>query len=128
MKANFAYVVVEDNAGANTLKRLLPRTLAGKTRFVIADAKGSAVSDARTILVLKKRPLALVVDADANDESSVKERRETLRQLLRNVAPGVACEAFVAVPTVEELARKGAAVDKIALVEELSAFLKSASS
>lgn len=126
MKLDFAYVIVEGNRDAKALKRLLPTWILQRSRILTADGKSSAISDARTILVLEKHPVALVVDADTEDLRSAGQEREVLRQLLRNAAAGVSCEAFLAVPTLDEVEAKHMSADTVSYLKELKDFVKSA--
>ena len=96
-----AYVVTEGQSDARILKRLLPQAVVEGTEFVVGAGRYSAQSLAATILAVKRRPVALVVDADTEDELAIREQAEFLRELLRQTAAGIPFEVFTAVPEME---------------------------
>lgn len=96
-----AYVVTEGKSDAEILKRLLPEAIVANTEFVAASGRYGAQSLASTILAVKRRPVALVVDADTEDQFLVREREEFSRELLRQTASGVPFAVFTAVPELE---------------------------
>ena len=57
------YIVVEGQTDAAALRRILPTSIKEQCDFVIGNGKSAAISDARTILILSREPVALVVDA-----------------------------------------------------------------
>jgi hypothetical protein len=119
------YIVVEGKSDAAALKRFLPPAIKAKCRFIVGKGRSSAISDARTLLVLSKEPVALVVDADTNDPSQLKKQKTTLRQLLQSAAAGINCEAFLAIPTMDSIVAKHGPVNEIPLIIELTEFVKS---
>jgi len=96
-----AYVVTEGESDVELLRRLLPEAIVKDTAFVAGSGSYSAQSLATTILAVKRRPVALVVDADTEDGLLVQERLDFLRELLRQTSSGVPFEVFIAVPEME---------------------------
>lgn len=96
-------VVVEGKTDAMILKAILPADVIRKVQFVVGSGRYSAQSLARTILAYERQPVALVLDADTTDESSVKEQLAYIRRALGEVASDIPYEAFLAVPEIEEI-------------------------
>jgi len=61
----------------------------------------SALSSARTLLVAKRLPVAFVVDANTNHQSSIIEREDLLNYSLNQVSPGIPFKVFLAIPEIE---------------------------
>lgn len=97
------YVVTEGKCDVELLKKLLPAEVMGGVKIVEASGSYSAQSLARSIVASTQCPVALVVDADTVDELAIQERRDTLKDLLRQAAGRVPCEAFLAVPEMEAI-------------------------
>jgi hypothetical protein len=95
-----AYIVTEGKSSPEILKRLLPENILRYTKL-IAGGSGSAVSLASSALVAKRLPVALVVDANTNHQSTIREREDLLSYLLRQGPPGIPFEVFLAVPEIE---------------------------
>lgn len=96
-----AYIVTEGCADAEILKRCLPEELTRDVYVAVGEERSSAMSLAGSILVVKSRPVALVVDAGSEDEAAIEERRDFTAAFLRRTSGGVPFEVFVAVPVFE---------------------------
>lgn len=109
-----AYIVVEGNTDATLITKLLPAEIQQQTAVVVGGGRANLTSSARTLLVTKRKPLALLIDSDTLDENSVVERRRETEGLLRAVSGGVPFKVFVIVPAIEALLfRVSAAVERI---------------
>ncbi len=98
-----AYVVTEGEHDARLLEKLLPDDLSANIKFVVGKGTYSAESLARSIISTRRLPVFLVLDADTSDERAVLERRELLRELLRQAAPSIRSDVFLAVPEIETI-------------------------
>lgn len=96
-----AYVVTEGKTDVELLKRVLPERIVQATEFVPGHGMDSARSLARSILASKRLPVALVVDADTDDERTVREREGFLDYYLRQAAAGIPFRVFTAIPEIE---------------------------
>jgi hypothetical protein len=96
-----AYVVTEGKRDVELLKRVLPERIVRATEFVPGHGKDSARSLARSILASKRLPVALVVDADTDDEPTIRERESFLDYYLRQAAAGIPFRVFTAIPEIE---------------------------
>lgn len=95
------YLVVEGELDAHILRRLLPVDVVRGTEFVVAQGSYAVQSLATTLLGVRRRPLALVVDADTTNPSIVQEKVDLLRYLVRPAAGNIPFAVFVAVPEIE---------------------------
>jgi hypothetical protein len=109
-----AYVVVEGPTDVNLIRRLLSQEIQHQTAIVPAGGRTNLTSAARTLLVSKRKPLAVLVDADTVDESSVLQLRREMEELIRAISAGVPFKVFVIVPEIEALLfRIPAALERI---------------
>lgn len=97
------YIVTEGGFGVTVLSRLLAAEVQLGLRIVPASGKSAAQSLARSLVAARRRPVALVLDADTTDEASVRRQRLVARELLAMASPGVPTQVFMAVPTIEAL-------------------------
>jgi len=98
-----AYVITEGESDVAVLKKLLPAHLTKEVEIVSGQGDYGARSLAASILAARQRPVALVIDADTNDEQMIKERADFARWSLRQAAADVPFEVFVAVPSIESV-------------------------
>jgi len=98
-----AYVVTEGKSDVVILERCLPEDIVKRVTFVPGMGSYAAMSMAATLLPVKKLPVALVLDADTENESAILEREDFLRSFLRAAAGDVPFEVFLAVPTIEAI-------------------------
>jgi hypothetical protein len=95
------YLLVEGDADLAFYRRLLPSEIQAETTIVTAGGRSNITSKARSLMVTKRRPLALVTDADAFEPDAVEQRLETLEELLRSATAGVPYKVILAVPETE---------------------------
>ncbi len=96
-------VITEGQTDIDILKRILPSKLAKEVEFVAGGGWSGAQSSAVTILAKRQIPVALVIDADGNDEQTIHEKLDSSRWLLRQAAVNVDFEVFLAVPQIEAI-------------------------
>src|SRR5437588_12121575 len=95
------YLVVEGPADVIIGTRLLPPALQQHAVIVPVGGRGNVTSVARTLLVTRRKPLAVLVDADTLNEAAVGQLRWDIEDLLRALAAGLPCKVLVAVPEIE---------------------------
>lgn len=100
---NRAYVVTERPLSTELLRAVLPGELVSDSTFVSGSGRSSAISLAWSLLVAKQLPVALVIDADTDVESSIREQEDFLCETIRRVSPGVDRRVFLAAPAIEAL-------------------------
>jgi hypothetical protein len=101
------YVVVEGPADLSLLERVVevrrtsfpfPDTT---VQFVAAGGRSAVASMARSLLVSRPDPVAVVMDADTLDERTIREHEEIYYDLLRSVAHNTPFRLFFAAPELE---------------------------
>ncbi len=65
--------------------------------------KSSVYSFARTLLAVKRIPVAVVIDADSPEPEVAEERQRTAEEVIGDVASGIPFRVIVAVPELEIL-------------------------
>ena len=73
-----AYLVTEGKSDVDILNKLIPDRYLTNTQLVVGGSKYSAQSLAGTILAAKSLPVALVIDADTDNESAIQEKSESV--------------------------------------------------
>lgn len=98
-----AYVITESQSDVDILKKLLPDELVKDTNFVAASSQYNAQSLAATILPVKTKPVALVLNANTDNEALIQEKSDLLYQLLHQSSPGIPFQVLIAVPELEAI-------------------------
>ena len=96
-----AFIVTEGQREREILAALLPATILENIDFVVAKERSSAISIARSILVAKYIPVALVLDAETTNRSAIREEQNFLRMSLTEASFGTKYAYFLAVPEIE---------------------------
>lgn len=95
------YLLVEGISDSSLFQRLLPSEIQPETTIVRAGARSNITSMARSLLVTRRRPIALVADADVVEKEAIEERRQLLDELVHSAAAGVPYKVILAVPEIE---------------------------
>lgn len=98
-----AYVITEGQSDVDILRKLIPDELVKDTEFIAASSQYNAQSLATTILAVKTKPVALLLNANTDNETLVQEKSNLLYQLLRQSSPGIPFQVFIAVPELEAI-------------------------
>jgi hypothetical protein len=96
-----AYVITEGRTDIEILKHLLPQPLLAETTFVEGGGGTAALSLSSTILAVKQRPVALIMDADTENQTEIEKRENFLRGWLQQTAAGTPFSILIAVPEIE---------------------------
>jgi hypothetical protein len=96
-----AYVITQEEHDAQLLQRLLPQELLEDVSFVVEEGLSSAKSLARSLIVRRRVPVALMMDADTVASELIAERRQSTTELLEIVAGGIPYRVVMAVPEME---------------------------
>lgn len=108
------YVVTEGPSDADLVEFLLEpeiherqsaddREGIERVRVVPGGGQSGAISLGRSLLALKRQPVALLVDADTNDEERIEEFRDFLIRELRITAGDTPFRVLIAVPVIESI-------------------------
>jgi hypothetical protein len=98
-----AYVVTEGPFDAELLRRVLPQELLEGVEFVVAGGVSAAKSLARSLLVRRQTPVAVVLAAEAVSPELVQERRQSMEEVVESVAGNVPVIVIVAIPAMEAI-------------------------
>lgn len=98
-----AYIVCEGSFDEQLLKRVLPSELLADVAIVAAGGLSSVKSLARSLIVQRQVPVAIVADADSIDFDAVQERRQNIEQIVSSVSVDAPVKVILAVPTMEAM-------------------------
>lgn len=118
------YVVTETEANTQLIKRVLPQDLLDGVSFVAAGGPYAVVSMARSLVVRRRTPVAVVFDVHSRAPELARERRQEAEEALSYVAGGVPTRVIVAVPTLVEELTGRVDMEDAPVVQELTAFLR----
>lgn len=96
-----AYIITEEDFDRDLLQATLPAELINEVGIV--SGGGNYASLARSLIVRRKVPVALVLDADCVSEKLLAERQQGVDDLLRMVAGNTPTKVVLVVPEVENL-------------------------
>jgi hypothetical protein len=96
-----AYIVCEEEHDAHVLKRLLSEELVGNVEIVAAGGLSAVKSLARSLVVRRQSPVAIVADADATIPEQVEQRLKDTEEIVENIAVNTPVKVILAVPTLE---------------------------
>jgi hypothetical protein len=96
-----AYVITEEQFDEDLLRRVLPQELLEEVVFVPDFARSNIVGMARTLIVERRKPLAIVMDAGSFVPEVIQERRQSREEVVGIVAGGVPFKVILAVPALE---------------------------
>jgi len=97
------YIVCEESTDAKLLNCVLPKQFHSDLRVEIVAAGGlSAVKSlARSLVIRRQMPVAIVVDSDSVAPEFIQERREDIEEIVKSVAGNIPVKVFVFIPEIE---------------------------
>jgi hypothetical protein len=98
-----AYVFVEGPSDVQFLERLLAPEAAKNVVFVPAGGASYLPSLARSVLVRRRKPVAVFMDSDSVEPEVIEERRENTEELIKAAAGNIPVKVIFAVPEIETL-------------------------
>jgi hypothetical protein len=98
-----AYIVCEGERDAQLLKRVLPEELISNVEVVAAGGLSAVKSLARSLIVRRQSPVAIVADADAMTPEQVEERLKDTEEIVGNIAANTLFRVILAVPALETI-------------------------
>lgn len=119
-----AYVVTEGASDAAMVSRALTGAGLEDVHVAAAGGRSSAISLARSILRSRRRPVALVMDADTTDPARVREQEQVLSDLVSGSTKSPSFRVFLAVPVMESAARDAAEAGAFEPMRSLISFLR----
>jgi hypothetical protein len=98
-----AYIVCEGERDMQLLKRVLPEELVNTVVVVAAGGLSEVKSLARSLIVRRQSPVAIVVDADAMTPEHIEGRRKETEEIIGSVAANTPFKVILAVPTLDTI-------------------------
>lgn len=95
------YVLVEGASDAAFLRRILPEDALKDVELVSAGGSSGLPSLARSLLVRRKCPVAVVMDSDSVNPELIEERQQSTEDLIRAADATVPIKVISAVPEIE---------------------------
>jgi len=96
-----AVVVVEELKDEQILRALLPPAVADGVAFGVAGSRGTPAITASTLLVTRRQPVALVLDAKTIDPRFAREIARDNEEVLKYVAGKIPIKVVAFLPTIE---------------------------
>jgi hypothetical protein len=96
-----AYLIVEGKFDEALLHQIVPAEFRDGVRFVSERSSSDVVSTARTLLVQRQKPLAIVMAAGSVVPDVIQERRQSMEEVIGIVAGRVPFKVVVAIPALE---------------------------
>lgn len=96
-----AVVVVAGPEDEQIVRALLPPAVAEGVAVVVAGLRGSPPSTASTLLVTRRQPVALVLDAKTIDPRFAREIARDNEEVLKYVAGKIPVKVVAFLPTIE---------------------------
>jgi len=98
-----AYIICEGDCDTQLLKVVLPKELLQKVEVVSAGGQYAAESLARSLIVRRQVPVALVLDADLIDPDLTQERRHSIQEILESLSINTPVKVILAIPEMETI-------------------------
>lgn len=98
-----AYIICEGDFDTQLLKVVLPKELLQKVEVVSAGGQYAAESLARSLIVCRQVPVALVLDADLIDPDLTQQRRKSVQEILESVSINTPVKVILAIPEMETI-------------------------
>jgi hypothetical protein len=95
------YILVEGLTDADFLRQILPQEVLRNAELVTAGGKSGVSSLARSVLVRRKRPVAVVMDSDSMDPEVIEEQQQSTEDLIRAADASIPVKVISAVPEIE---------------------------
>ena len=98
-----AYILTESDKDIEILQKLLPKKLTQDIQFIAGGSSYRARSLATSLLATRKTPVALVIDADTNNESQIFEKKDLINYVLSQASSGIIFQVSLADPEIESV-------------------------
>lgn len=95
------YILVEAPSDAAFLRRILSQEVLKDAELVPAGGSLGIPSLARSLLVRRKRPVAVVMDSDSPNPDVIEERQQSTEDFIRSADASVPVKVVTAVPEIE---------------------------
>lgn len=96
-----AYIITEGKTDIEILQRLLPKHLIEDAKFIEGVGSYGARSLASSLLATRSTPVALILDAETEDQDQTYEKKDLVKYLLTQAFRGTPFLVDLAVPEIE---------------------------
>lgn len=96
-----AYLFVEGDGDAEFVRRVLPEEALSDTEVLVAGGKSGIPSYAHTIGLTRRRPIAVLIDADSTDPDSIRQAMQRMEEAIWLGSALVPTKVVAAVPVIE---------------------------
>ncbi len=94
-----AYLVCEGERDARLLTHILPKELLETVEIIPAGGLSAVKSLARSLLVRRHAPVAVVIDSDSLETAQIEARSKDVRDIIGGVSANTPFRVILAVPT-----------------------------
>ena len=94
-----AYLVCESERDARLLTHILPKELLETVEIIPAGGLSAVKSLARSLLVRRQAPVAVVIDSDSLEPAQVEVRSKDVQDIIGGVSANTPFKVILAVPT-----------------------------
>jgi hypothetical protein len=98
-----AYIICESHSDIQILQAILPKQLLKEVEFVAAGGISSVTSLARSIVVRRQVPVAIVVDADSTVPELVQMQTNSIKEIVESVSVSTPVKVILFVPEMEAI-------------------------
>lgn len=95
------YILVEGPSDAAFLRRILPQEVLEDAELVPAGGSTGIPSLARSLLVRRKTPVAVVMDSDSLNPDVIEERQQSTEEFIRSADASLPVKVVTAIPEIE---------------------------
>jgi hypothetical protein len=95
------YILVEGPTDAEFLRRILPEDVLGDVELVDAGGNAGIPSLARSLIVRRNRPVAVLMDSDSLDTDMIEERQQSTEELIQAANGSIPIKVVLAIPEIE---------------------------
>jgi hypothetical protein len=96
-----AYVAVKGETAGAILQAVLPRLLVKSAPIIVVGERSGLASVARTYLVTRYKPVAVLVDTYSRNEGMIHERVQSMEEVLKLVSGRIPIKVIPVVPEIE---------------------------
>lgn len=121
-----AYIVTQTDAEAQPLQGALPLEVLNEVVFVPSGSRSAVISMARSLIVRRRTPIVVVLDADTTSPRLIREQCREAEEIIGMVSANVPFKVILAVPTLAEELASAASPSEAPAVRALADFLRRA--
>lgn len=98
-----AYIVTDNQETSQLLHQILPQNLLVEIQIIASSTRSGALSLASSIMLEKRRPVALVLDAETTEPKQIQEKYSFISSLLLPASAEVSYKILLPSPSAQTL-------------------------